>query len=172
MEISKRTKRALVIAVPVVALSVGGTAVAFAATGTPAPFTSAHESDHAGQDPTYQSSIRTPDKDYATDQAEQAALAKLATVTPDQAKRAAVAAVPGTATTVELSNENGNVVYTVEVTTAKGPVEAAVDAGNGKVLAREAQDPNEAAEAPDAPDTTTGQPGPTGTTGTTGTSPR
>ena len=53
---------------------------------------------------------------------------------------AAIAAVPGTAGDVELENENGNVVYGVEVTTANGTVDIKIDAGNAKVLQTEKED--------------------------------
>ena len=49
-----------------------------------------------------------------------------------------LAAVPGTAGTATLENENGNVVYSVIVTTSTGAVDVKVDAGNGKVLAQDA----------------------------------
>ena len=55
--------------------------------------------------------------------------------------KSATAAVPGTAGTPELSDENGNVVYDVEVTAADGSkVGVKVDAGNGSVLAQETDD--------------------------------
>jgi uncharacterized membrane protein YkoI len=79
-----------------------------------------------------------------------------ATISPDQAKQAALAAVPGTAGKVELESENGNVVYGVEVTANGTTTDVKVDAGNGSVLAKDA-DQNEGTkgtesggEAPDS----------------------
>lgn len=74
----------------------------------------------------------------ASDAAESAALEALATVMPDEAEAAALAAVPGTAAQPELENEDGSVVYGVEVTQADGTViDVKVDAGNGDILAQD-----------------------------------
>lgn len=63
---------------------------------------------------------------------EPADLSKLATVTVDQAKAVAMAANPGTtAVKVELDNENGYLVYSVELSNG---ADVKVDAGTGKVL--------------------------------------
>ena len=58
----------------------------------------------------------------------------LARITPEQASAAALAQVPGTAKKVELENEDGNVVYGVEIKTAKGESDVKVYAGDGRVL--------------------------------------
>ena len=63
---------------------------------------------------------------------EAAALAGMATVTPEQAKAAALKAYPGTTVVeVELENENGAVVYEVELSNG---MDVIVDPGNGMVL--------------------------------------
>jgi uncharacterized membrane protein YkoI len=81
---------------------------------------------------------------------EQAALQDLATVSQQQAEQAALAAVPGTVAETDLDAENGFVVYSVEVNGADGTVtEVVVDAGNGQVLAQQAQGPNDPADAAD-----------------------
>ena len=91
-----------------------------------------------------------PEQDGASEQVEAAALAAEATVTPAQATDAALAAVPGTAGKVELDNENGGLVYSVEVTKADGTsADVVVDAGNAKVLAKDA-DAGEADEKGEA----------------------
>lgn len=152
MNFTSRSKRLLVVGVAAGALSAGGAGIAFAATGSP----TAAATDQGEHDPSYQSSVRAPEKDYPSDAAEQAALAKLATITPDQAKQSAAAATRGTATGVELGNENGNVIYLVDLTTPAGPAQAAVDAGNGHVLAQQGEAPDsgkgdgQQADAPDA----------------------
>jgi uncharacterized membrane protein YkoI len=61
-------------------------------------------------------------------------LKSLARITPEQACDAALAQVPGTVKKVELENEDGNVVYGVEIKTAKGESDVKVDAGDGRVL--------------------------------------
>ena len=60
-------------------------------------------------------------------------LQNLAKITPQQAKQAAETAVGGTATKVKLENENGSLIYAVEI----GSKELTIDAGNGKVLSSE-----------------------------------
>ena len=70
----------------------------------------------------------------SAEKAEAAQYQKLARITADQARAAAVRAVPGTVETVELENEDGNLVYGVEVKTASGDRDVKVDAGNAKVL--------------------------------------
>ena len=91
------------------------------------------------QEPTYQSSVTVPGN--ATDRAGEAqeaqALSKLATITPQEASDAALAAVPGTVTGVQLEDENGNVVYSVVINTGSGSVDVKIDAGNAKVLRQE-----------------------------------
>lgn len=90
----------------------------------------------------------TAAEETAREAAETKALEALATVTPDEAKAAAVKVVPGTVNKVELDEEDGFVVYEVEVTAADGTVtEVIIDAGNGSVLAQETEDANEANEA-------------------------
>lgn len=87
-----------------------------------------------GQFPSYGSSIRVDDAQYeGTSEAdESAALAGLATITPEQAKAAALQANPGTTVVkVELDNENGALVYGVELSNG---VDVKVDAGNAAVL--------------------------------------
>jgi uncharacterized membrane protein YkoI len=61
-------------------------------------------------------------------------LKSLARITPEQASAAALAQVPGTLKKVELENEDGNVVYGVEIKTANGESDVKVDAGDGRVL--------------------------------------
>jgi uncharacterized membrane protein YkoI len=61
-------------------------------------------------------------------------LKSLARITPEQAQAAALARVPGTVKKVELENEDGNVVYGVEIKTSNGDSDVKVDAGDGRVL--------------------------------------
>ncbi len=63
---------------------------------------------------------------------ESAALASQAKITADEAKAAALAANPGaTVVEVELDNENGALVYSVELNNG---ADVKVDAGNGAIL--------------------------------------
>ncbi len=83
--------------------------------------------------------------DDAEDRQEAARLQPLAKITPQQARQAAEATQGGTASSVELGNEDGNLVYEVTI----GQTEVIVDAGNGKVLWTENvnQEDDEATEA-------------------------
>jgi len=87
-----------------------------------------------GQFPSYGSSIQVDDAQYEgmSEADESAALAGLATITPEQAKAAALKANPGaTVLKVELDNENGALVYSVELSNG---ADVKVDAGNAAVL--------------------------------------
>lgn len=86
------------------------------------------------QFPSYTSSIRVDDAQYegVSEADEAAALAGLTTITPEQAKAAALEANPGaTVVKVELDNENGALVYSVELSNG---TDVKVDAGNAAVL--------------------------------------
>ena len=126
-----------ILGVLMITLLVGSlAATAFAQTPTPAQAQTEGQAD-AGPDeqvPNYDSAIRIDDAQYeGTSEADEAsALASLATVTPEQAKAAALKAHPGTtALQVELDNENGALVYSVELDNG---MDVKVDAGNGAVL--------------------------------------
>ncbi|MDS0859811.1 PepSY domain-containing protein [Burkholderia pseudomultivorans] len=101
------------------------------------------ESSGDSQSPSYRSSIRVPDqaggeKDEATQ------LAALAKIDAKRASSAALAKVPGTVLQVGLDNENGNLVYGVEIKTASNEVkDVKIDAGNGAVLHMDAADNEE-----------------------------
>ncbi len=66
---------------------------------------------------------------------DEAAFAGMAKISLDSAVNAALQAVPGKALKVELENENGYLVYGVEIAkTDKQVMNVKIDAGNGKVL--------------------------------------
>jgi uncharacterized membrane protein YkoI len=82
------------------------------------------------QSPTYTSSIQVEQRT-----GEKARLSALVKIDAAHAIAAALAQVPGTPLAVELDNEHGNVVYSVEVKTASHEIhEVTVDAGTGQVL--------------------------------------
>lgn len=88
----------------------------------------------AESQPTYQSSIRVADQNEG-ESGEAANLASQAKIDAKQAMSAALAQVPGSVLKVSLDNENGNLVYSVEIKIASNGVkDVKVDAGNGKVL--------------------------------------
>ncbi len=80
------------------------------------------------QAPTYTCSIRVP-------QPEPADLSTLAKIKADQAMAAAQTAFPGAQVKkVELDNENGCLVYSVDLSNG---MDVKVDAGNGSILHKE-----------------------------------
>lgn len=102
-----------------------------------------NESDDANE-PALNGSVQVTDndkddskKDTPESEADEAAqYAGLATITEAQAIKAAEAKVGGTATKAELGNEDGSLIYEVNV----NGKEVKVDAGNGTVLQVEADD--------------------------------
>lgn len=70
----------------------------------------------------------------------QAGFAQHAKVTQQEAEAAALAVQPGQVVKAELDDEDGYLVWQVDVKHAKGVTEIAVDAGNGKALAAEAEE--------------------------------
>lgn len=148
MESPTKTKRIIYGAIAGLGIFAGAVGVASAATGQtttsgdqPAATAPAAES-HDANEPTIRSSVTVADNGKELSDAEEAAQLKgLAKTTEDEAKAAATAAVPGTVTKAELENEDGNVVYDIEIKGADGKVtEVIVDAGNGKVLHQEAEE--------------------------------
>lgn len=99
------------------------------------------------QDPNYagRATIPVDESTMPEDEAaEAAALATLATLSQADAEAAALAAVPGTVGKAELDNENGFVIWSIEVTDAAGTVQdVKIDAGSGAVLGTEAGDDGE-----------------------------
>jgi len=93
------------------------------------------------QDPAYTSSIQVKDQDREArgerheERGEATQLANLAKINLTQAMSAALAQVPGTVLAAALDNENGNLVYSVEIITGTNEVkDVKVDAGKGTVL--------------------------------------
>jgi uncharacterized membrane protein YkoI len=130
----------------VAGLGLGAAGLASAATsGTSAPDVSASSTngstasqDHQDQqDATLHGSVQVPEQQGTNEAPEAAALQTAAKITPDQAKQAALAAVPGTVNKAELDSENGSVVYSVEITANAKTTDVKVDAGNGRVLAQD-----------------------------------
>ena len=98
-------------------------------------------SQKASRSPAYTSSIRIQDHDRQghgerqTKRSEAAQLASLARIDVTQATAAALAQVPGTVLKAALDNEDGNIVYSVEIMTSTRKIkDVKVDAGTGAVL--------------------------------------
>ena len=78
--------------------------------------------------------------EQAAEDAEQRTLLSLATVDAVAARTAALSAVGGSVTETDLENEDGNVVWKVEIRDHAGlETTVYVDAGNAKVLLEEAE---------------------------------
>ncbi len=83
------------------------------------------------QYPNYTGSIKAPEN--ATEQQ----LATLAKISPDQAKASALkdpTVAGGTVTSVSIDNENGNLVYSVQIIKGSTSYDVKVDAGTGNIL--------------------------------------
>ncbi len=70
----------------------------------------------------------------------QAEFAKHAKVSQQQAEAAALAVQPGHVVKAKLDDEDGYLVWQIDVKHDRGTTEIAVDAGNSKVLAAEAEE--------------------------------
>jgi uncharacterized membrane protein YkoI len=146
-----RTKRLIAVGATAAAATIGVAGiVGFTKADAVKKEVSSQSDEKAGDEtPSYTSSVTAPEQNGRSEADEAAALRSLAKISPDQARDAALAAVPGTAGEVELENENGNVVYGVEITDASGAkFDVKVDAGNGSVLHQERDDDAHEAETP------------------------
>ncbi|AHF80124.1 PepSY domain-containing protein [Thermococcus paralvinellae] len=117
------------LAALIVGLGIGAFALAASNTADNETQTGIHS-------PNYVGSITVPKTaDGISEDQEAKLLQSLAKITPEQAKQAALAEVNGNVIKVELDNENGYLVYSVEVKTGDGTIkDVKVDAGNGKIL--------------------------------------
>ncbi|MGB9878986.1 MAG: PepSY domain-containing protein [Candidatus Pelagibacter ubique] len=99
------------------------------------------------QEPNYVGSIKVNDTNEQDEASEQTMLENLAKISQTDAEKIALKKVYGTVVKTSLDNENGYVVYSVEIKDTQGKVfEVKVDAGNGKVLIVENSDENEKEE--------------------------
>jgi hypothetical protein len=130
-----RTKRLLLSAAAALGVAVGAAGLAGAVTGgngspdrpAPAPAETVQQ-----EEPSYTSSVTAPEgPDGGSEADEAAALQPLAKISPDDARKAAVAAVPGQAAEPQLENENGNVVYGDGGEGLEGPPLVGVEAVDG-----------------------------------------
>lgn len=108
------------------------------------------------QNPAYSSSIQTNNPQDTSELEgkdnevlESSSLQSLAKINAEEAKATALKAVQGKIMNISLDNENGNVVYSVEVQTAKGITDVKVDAGNGQILAQDNEQDNDGGQEND-----------------------
>jgi uncharacterized membrane protein YkoI len=158
------TKKLVAGAVAAAVLTVGAGGAAIAAQQGTLPGQADQE-----KDPAINGSVAAPaetEADDATETPESEAaeaeqLKSLAKIDQAAAEKAALDAVPGQVVETELDNENGFVVYSVEVQSDDGTVtDVKVDAGDGTVLAQEAEEDeaeeDEANEGPEGNETQEG----------------
>ncbi len=142
MKINKRIATVVMLA----GLLIGSLGAGLTLTGQPAPAAAAPvqqtqpvdapttEDGDSTQDPSYTGSIPVDEAqtDDMSETDEAAALQGQATISADEAKAAAEAANPGAkAVKVELDNENGYLVYSVELDNG---LDVKIDAGDASVL--------------------------------------
>lgn len=141
MSIKNRSKQIIVGGAAAVGLALGVAALAGAAP-SPTPKQEA-------QDPNLNGSIQFPEDESASEADEAKTLGDLAKVSSADAEKAALAAVPGgTVLGSALENDNGSVIYEVDMTDTNGKsIEVKVDAGNGAVLSQESTDETEVEDA-------------------------
>jgi len=85
--------------------------------------------------------VKVEADDDENDDVSQAELAKQAKITKEEASEKALEQVPGTVTEVELDDENGLVVYDVEINAEDGTQQSVeVDAKTGKIVNVELED--------------------------------
>ncbi len=161
-------KKLLVGALAATALTMGGGAALAAGQ---APETTADDTKQEEQGPSINGSVKAPGgtgQDEAAESqegldneaAEAQQLQGLAKIDKAQAEEAALGAVSGTVKDAALGNENGSVIWEVEIAAEDGTLhEVKVDAGNGQILAQAADDEgseqgeaNEANEGPEGPE--------------------
>ncbi len=150
-------KKLLVGALAAAALTVGGGAALAAGQ---APEATAGDTKQEQQEPSINGSVKAPGGAGQDESAETQQLQGLAKIDQAQAEKAALGAVSGTVKDAELGDENGSVIWEVEVAAANGTLhEVKVDAGNGQILAQAADDEgseqgeaNEANEGPEGPE--------------------
>ena len=142
MPIKDRPKRIIAGGAAAIGLTLGAAALAGAATSPDQTAPNAPAEQDDSQEPSLNGSIQSPEDESLSEDDEAKALEGLATISAADAEAAALAAVPGgTVNESALENENGSVVYEVEMTDANGAtVEVIIDAGNGDVLAQETDD--------------------------------
>lgn len=116
----------------------GGALAAVLTVGTltsGAPIASAGSNDITG------GSIQAPDREFESDDREKRELRSLAGITVPDATESARGAHPGQVTKVEIEDEEGYVIYEVELAGDDGAYyEMKVDAGNGSILGSETED--------------------------------
>lgn len=86
-------------------------------------------------DPVFQSSVRIPDMERSESE-EMAVIKKVALISPEQALSIVRKLAPSASMSqVELENEDGNVVYEIDIVNEGAERTIIVDAGNGSILA-------------------------------------
>jgi uncharacterized membrane protein YkoI len=101
---------------------------------SPTTSSSSTQFSSSSQNSNIEDSSGVEDSSGISDMSDQPVDPSLARITPDQAKAAALAAVSGTVLRITLDDENGQIVYSVEIQTSKGISDVKVDATTGQVI--------------------------------------
>lgn len=98
-------------------------------------------------------SVQAPEREFENEAREDMNLGQRAGLNASDAAEAALASQPGKVTKVELDDEEGYVVYEVEIIDNNGVEhDLKVDAGNGDILKSETDNDNDDNDANDADD--------------------
>ena len=111
------------------------TLTVMAALGTGAAIASSKAGNNKLPDEVKSASIKVPENTES-----QSEFVKLARVTRQQAEAAALTVQPGQVVQAKLDDEDGYLIWQIDVKHDKGTTEIAVDAGNNTVLAAEAEE--------------------------------
>jgi uncharacterized membrane protein YkoI len=145
----KMTMKKLIAGAAAATILTVGAGAAIAAQQQPQDASGTQAAQQKEQEPSVNGSVAAPAETEANDAtegtgndaAEARQLQSLAKIDQAAAEKAALDAVPGEVKKTELDNENGSVVYSVQVMDKDGKLqEVKVDAGNGQVLSQEADD--------------------------------
>ena len=132
---------AVVAAAAVLTLGAGTAVVAQQGQEDETPIKGGSVTAPAGSDVENEANENEADENEADEANESQGLDRLTKIDQGAAEEAALGAVPGEVQETELEDENGFVVYEVEVAGDDGKLhEVVVDAGNGKVLAQETEE--------------------------------
>ena len=142
------TMKKIIAGVAAASVLTVGAGAAMAAQQSPQETTGTQAAQQQEQEPSFNGSVAAPETEAndatenpGNDAAEAKQLEGLARIDQPAAEGAALGAVPGKVQQTELDNENGSVVYSVEILGQDGKLqEVVVDAGDGKVLAQGAEE--------------------------------
>ncbi len=125
----------LVLLLAMIVIGTAGVSAIQAANTTKAKSAQAIDTQKDVQEPSYVASIKAPQTTEDNEIREAKILANYAKITSKDAENAALAKVSGKVVKTSLDNENGYIVYSIEILTPSGmKKDVKIDAGNGTIL--------------------------------------